>query len=130
MLFPINFKNIFISIFLNILNIELKEDSDINESKNLNIDIQTYLAFEREYKEFRVIRVNLNTVKNNGEKYPYNEDNFYFEPNNVRYNNIIWMNCIYNYCIFYLRFKTTNNFFFKIIFRFIKKVYKKEKTRY
>ena len=40
------------------------------------------------------------------------------------------MNYIYNYYIFYLRFKTINNFFFKAIFKLIKKVYKKEKTRY
>jgi len=39
MLFFINFGNVFISIFINILNIELKEDLDINESKNFNADI-------------------------------------------------------------------------------------------
>ncbi len=37
------------------------------------------------------------------------------------------MNYIYNYYIFYLRFKIINNFFFKAIFRFIKKIYKKNK---
>jgi len=40
------------------------------------------------------------------------------------------MNYIYNYCVFYLRPKTTNNFFPKAIFKPIKKVYIKEKTRY
>ncbi len=40
------------------------------------------------------------------------------------------MNCIYNYYILHLRFKTTNNFFFKTIFKFIKKVYREEETRY
>ncbi len=38
-LFLFNLKNAFILIFLNILNIELKEDLDINESENFNIDI-------------------------------------------------------------------------------------------
>ncbi len=35
----INFKNVFISIPLNILDIELEEDSDINESEEFNTDI-------------------------------------------------------------------------------------------
>ncbi len=33
----INFKNIFISISLNVSNIKLEEDSNIDELKNLNI---------------------------------------------------------------------------------------------
>ncbi len=45
--------------------------------------------FEREYKEFIVIGVNLNIAKNNGEEYPYDEDNFYFEFNNAGYNDIV-----------------------------------------
>ncbi len=45
--------------------------------------------FEKEYKEFIVIRVNLNIVKNNGEEYPYNKDDLYLKFNNIRYNNII-----------------------------------------
>ncbi len=40
------------------------------------------------------------------------------------------MNCIYNYYVFYLGFKAIYNFFFKAIFRFIKKIYKEEETRY
>ncbi len=40
------------------------------------------------------------------------------------------MNYIYDYCIFYLRFKTINNFFLKTIFKFIKKIYKEEETKY
>ncbi len=48
-----------------------------------------YLAFEKEHKEFIVIKINFNTVKNNDEEYLYNEDNLYFESNNVGYNNII-----------------------------------------
>ena len=47
-----------------------------------------HLAFEREHKEFIVIGINLNTVKNNGEKHPYNKDNLYLKPNNIRYNGI------------------------------------------
>ncbi len=39
MLFPIDFGNTFISIFLNVSDIKLKEDSDINKLKNFNIDI-------------------------------------------------------------------------------------------
>ncbi len=89
-----------------------------------------HLAFKKEYKEFIVIKVNLNIVKNDGEKHFYNEDDLYLEPNNTGYNNIIWMNYIYNYYIFHLELKAINNFFFKAIFRFIKKTYRKEETRY
>jgi len=39
MLFPINFKSVFISILLNILDIELKENLNINESENFNVGI-------------------------------------------------------------------------------------------
>ncbi len=35
----INFGNIFVSIPLNISDIEIEEDSDINELENFNIDI-------------------------------------------------------------------------------------------
>jgi len=35
----IDFENIFILISLNILNIELEKNSDINKSKNFNINI-------------------------------------------------------------------------------------------
>ncbi len=47
-----------------------------------------YLAFKKEYKEFTVIRINLNTVKNDNKEYPYNKDNLYLEFNNAGYNNI------------------------------------------
>jgi len=46
-------------------------------------------VFEKKHKEFTIIRVNLNIIKNNGEEYPYNEDNLYLEFNNVEYNDII-----------------------------------------
>ena len=39
MLFLINFKNIFVSIPLDISNIETEEDLDIDKSKNFNTDI-------------------------------------------------------------------------------------------
>ncbi len=39
MLFPINFGNIFILISLDILDIEIEEDSDINKSENFNVNI-------------------------------------------------------------------------------------------
>ncbi len=48
-----------------------------------------YLTFKREYKEFTIIKVNFNVIGKNGEKRLYNEDDFYFEPNNVEYNNIM-----------------------------------------
>jgi len=48
-----------------------------------------YLISEREYKEFIVIGINLNIVRNDGEEYLYNEDDFYLESNNVGYNGII-----------------------------------------
>ena len=40
------------------------------------------------------------------------------------------MNCIYDYYIFYLKSKAIYNFFFKTIFKLIKKMYKEEKIRY
>ncbi len=89
MLLSFDFGNIFVLIFLNISDIEAEDDSDIDKSKNFNVSVWIYLAFEGEYKEFTVIGINFSTVKNNGEKYLYNEDNFYFEPNNVGYNDII-----------------------------------------
>jgi len=47
------------------------------------------LASEKEYEEFTVIGINFNIIKNNGEEYLYDENDFYFEFNNARYNNII-----------------------------------------
>ena len=126
----IDFENIFILISLNILNIELEKNSDINKSKNFNINIQIYLVFKKEYEEFTVIRVNFNIVKRNDEKHPYNENDLYLESNNTGYNNIIQMNYIYNYYIFYLESKAINNFFFKAMFIFIKKVYREEEIRH
>ncbi len=88
------------------------------------------MAFEKKYKEFTVIGVNFNIIKNDGEEHLYDKDDLYLEFNNVGYNNIIWINCIYNYCIFYLEFKKIYNFFFKVIFKLIKKVYREKETRY
>ncbi len=48
-----------------------------------------YLTFKREYKEFIVIGVNLNTAKEDNKEYSYNENNLYLELNNIRYYNII-----------------------------------------
>ncbi len=39
MLFPINFGNMFISIPLNVSNIEAEKDSDIDKSENFNADV-------------------------------------------------------------------------------------------
>ena len=39
MLLFINFRNTFVSISLDVLNIEAEEDLDINELKNFNINI-------------------------------------------------------------------------------------------
>ncbi len=39
MLLPFDFGSVFISIFLDISDIETEEKSNINESKNFNIDI-------------------------------------------------------------------------------------------
>jgi len=88
-LLSINFGNIFILIFLDISDIEVKENLDINELKNFNVDIWIYLEFERKYEEFIVIEVNLNIIKNDGEKHLYNKNDLYFKFNNVEYNNII-----------------------------------------
>ena len=87
--FSINFGNVFITISLNILDIEAKENLDIDKSENFNVNVQIYLVFEREYKEFTVIKVNLNIIKNDSKKHLYNKDDPYLEPNNVGYNNII-----------------------------------------
>ena len=125
-----DFENVFISISLDISDIEVKKDSNINELENFNVNIQIYLIFKKEYKEFTIIKVNFNTIRNNNEEYQYNKDDFYLEFNNTGYNNIIQINCIYNYYTFYLRFKVINNFFFKTMFKLIKKMYKEEKTRY
>ncbi len=126
----IDFRNVFTSIFLNILDIELEKETNIDESKEFNADVWIYLASEGKYKEFIVISINLSTAKNDKEKHSYNEDNPYFEFNNVKYYSIIWINYIYDYCIFHLRLKTINNFFFKIIFKPMKKVYTFEKTEH
>src|SRR6266566_2599998 len=40
------------------------------------------------------------------------------------------MNCIYDYCAFYLGFKVINNFFFKTMFRSMRKTYTFEETEY
>ncbi len=48
-----------------------------------------YLTFEGKYKEFTVIRINFNIAKNDDKEYPYNEDNFYLEPNNTKYDGIV-----------------------------------------
>ncbi len=48
-----------------------------------------HLAFKKNYKEFIIIKVNLNTVKNNSEEHLYNKDDLYLKSNNTRYNNII-----------------------------------------
>ncbi len=106
-----DFENIFISISLDVSDIKVEKDSDINKSKNFNIDIQIYLVFEGKYEKFIIIEVNFNITKNDDEKYLYNEDDLYFESNNIGYNDIIQMNYIYNYYIFYLRSKVINNFF-------------------
>jgi len=37
--FPINFGNTFVSISLDILNIEIEEDLDIDRLENFNVDI-------------------------------------------------------------------------------------------
>ena len=129
-LFSIDFENAFILISLNILNIEVEENSDIDELKNFNVGVQIYLAFEEEHEEFIVIGINLNIVKRDNKEYPYNKDDLYLESNNVRYYSIIQINYIHNYCTFHLKFKTINNFFLRTIFKFIRKIYKEEKTRH
>ncbi len=88
------------------------------------------MAFEKEHEEFIVIGVNLSIAKNDDEKHLYKEDDLYFEPNNVGYYGIVWISCIYDYYVLYLGFKTINNFFFRTIFKPIKKVYIFEETKY
>ncbi len=130
MIFPIDFGNVFILISLNILDIESEEETDINKLEEFNIGVQTYLALEREYEEFTMMGINLSTTKNDSEEHLYNEDNPYFEPNNAGYHSIIQISYIYNYCVFYLRFKIINNFFSRAIFRLIRKVYIFEETEH
>ncbi len=123
MLLSIDFGNTFISVSLNTLDIKLKEDSDIDELKKFNVDVQIYLVSEGEYEEFIMIDVNLSTIKNDDEEYLYEEDDLYFKPNNVRYYGIIQMNYIYDYYAFHLRPKAINNFFSRVMFKSIKKIY-------
>ena len=130
MSFLFNFEDAFILIPLDISDIEAEEDSNIDELENFNINVQMYLASKGKYKEFTVIKINLNTVRNDGEEYPYNEDDLYLKPNNVEHDDIIQMNYIYNYYILHLGSKTINNFFLKTIFKLIKKIYKKEKRKH
>ncbi len=47
-----------------------------------------YLIFKKEYKEFIIIGINLNTARKDDEKHLYNKDDLYFELNNAGYNNI------------------------------------------
>ena len=118
---------------MNISNIEKEpksEESDIDESKDFNVDVWMYLAFEKENEEFTVIRVNLNITRQSNKEHLYKENDFYFELNNIRYYSIIWMSCIYNYYRYHLGSKATNNFFLKAIFKSIRKVYIKEEIRY
>jgi len=71
------------------LDIEPKENSDIDESEEFNVDIWIYLVFEGEYKEFMVIDVNLSIIRNDDEEYLYEKDDPYFESNNVEHYSII-----------------------------------------
>ena len=87
--FSISFENTFILISLNIPNIETEENLDIDKSKNFNINIQTYLTFKREYKEFTIIKINFNTAKRDNKEHPYNKDDLYFKLNNTEHYNII-----------------------------------------
>ena len=68
------------------LDIELKEDLNIDKLENFNIGIQTYLSLEREHEEFTIIKVNLNIIKNDDKEHSYDKDNFYFESNNVKHH--------------------------------------------
>ncbi len=88
-LLSFNFKNTFISIPLNVFNIEAEEESDIDELENFNTDIWIYLTLERKHEKFIVIGVNLNIVRNDGKEYPYNENDLYLKLNNAGYNDII-----------------------------------------
>ncbi len=45
--------------------------------------------FKREHKEFIIIKVNLNIIKNNNKEYLCDEDDLYFKPNNTGHNNIV-----------------------------------------
>ena len=77
-----------------------------------------------------MIGVNLSIAKNDGEEYLYKEDDLYFEPNNIGYHGIVWINYIYDYYTFHLESKAINNFFFKAIFKLIRKMYIFKKTKY
>ncbi len=85
---------------------------------------------KKKHKEFTVIKINFNIVRRNDKEYFYNEDDLYLEFNNVGFNDIIQINCIYHYYTFYLKSKTINNFFSRAIFRSIKKTYREKETRY
>jgi len=46
-------------------------------------------VIEGKHEEFTVIRINLSIVKRDNEEYPYNKDDLYLKPNNIKYYNII-----------------------------------------
>ncbi len=48
-----------------------------------------HLTSEREYKEFIIIKVNFNIIKNDRKEYPYKENDLYLELNNAGHYNII-----------------------------------------
>ena len=48
-----------------------------------------HLTPKGEHEEFTIIRVNLNTTRNNSVEHPYNKDDLYLKFNNAEYNNII-----------------------------------------
>ncbi len=62
-----------------------------------------YLISKKKHKEFTIIKINLNIVRNDDKEYSYNKDDLYFKSNNTGYNDIIQINYIYNYCAFHLK---------------------------
>ncbi len=42
---------------------------------------------KEKYKEFTIIGINFNIIREDKEKYLYNEDNLYFEFNNIEYDS-------------------------------------------
>ncbi len=48
-----------------------------------------HLTSKKKHKEFTIIKVNLNIIKNNGEEYSYDKDNLYLKSNNIGYDDII-----------------------------------------
>ena len=72
----------------NVLDIEEELESGTDDSEDFNVGEWVHFVPKREYEEFIVGGVNLNTARNDGEERSYKEDDPYLEPNNAGHYDI------------------------------------------